>query len=421
MYQYAERILDLTYTIRNDFSEIHTSSWIRLSALNGGLLPSLKSFRLSYDQTTDSLIEKSLLLLPTILQSRTLISIAVDIPAATASQTHALGPVLAIISDFNLGISDLMLSGPCLNGYADRLSGIRMLKSVTLKLSFGELTTEVLTSLSNLPNLSELTLCFTDPFPISFFMGTHRFPNLIKLSLTQASIWGRRIPMISAPQLKRFVLRYMLNSTHLRAVIQAQLLLGAQPELREVDINWGADPIHRLHQTRVENFTENVRRFVHIETFILTSLDPDICITGEEITAIAAAWPHLNVLRIEHVIKPASEPTLASLHYLVKRCHHIVEISITVREEFSPTKVEEPVSFHCLRKLDLQHTVVTDHARMARWVDGLFPNLLHFSLLSESDCASVRAIIFNACQPVRRDQQRRERIRDSVMIRKIKT
>lgn len=409
--------------INGDFGAVHPLSWLRLSTLEGGLLPRLRSFRLSYNCATASGMEKSLLLLPTILQFPHLTSVAVDMPKATSSESHGLGPVLAILSDLNFGITDLSLSGPYFYGYTDRLLNIKTLKSVTLKLSSGGPTTDIFTSLSCLPSLTELLLDFTNSHSVVFsgFVGAHSFLNLVKLTLKGSSLLECTLPSITALKLKYITIRCTPDWVFSRTPTRAQLLLSAYPELRNVIIDWGGHPQSRAGKSSVTNFTWNARRLAHMETFILTSLDPNICVTGAEIIAMAEAWPQLKVLRIEHTAKPAHEPTLASLEYLANGCPHLTEISITVKEMFPQKKSTEPVSCHRLQRLDLQHTVIANHAHIARYLDGWFPYLLHFALLSESDCTLVRAIIFNACQPVRSDQQKRDRVRDTIMIRKVVT
>lgn len=409
--------------IHGDFGEVHSLSWLRLSTLEGGLLPRLRSFRLSYDGATASGVEKSLLLLPAILQSRHLTSVVVDMPTDTLDESHGLGPVLAILSDMNFGITDLSLSGPYFSGYTDHLSNIKTLKSVTLELSSGSPTTEILTSLSCLPSLTELTLDFTNSHSAAFarLVETHSFLNLVKLTLKGTSPLECSLPSITALKLKYITICCIPEwaFTGSRTTTSARLLLSAYPELQDVIVDWGGHSRGRAGKSSITNFTWNTRRLAHIETFVLTSLNPNICVTGAEIIAIAEAWPQLKVLRIEHISKPAHEPTLASLEYLATGCPYLIEISITVQERFPQKESTEPVSFHRLQRLDLQHTVVAEHVRMARYVDGWFPSLLHFALLSESDCALVHAIIFNACQPVRSDQQKRDGRRDTIMIRKI--
>ncbi|KAF9459087.1 hypothetical protein BDZ94DRAFT_1325066 [Collybia nuda] len=409
--QYAERILDLTYTIRgdSDFNLPHSSAWIRLSTLAGGLLPRLRSFKILYGPSTVNGIEKSLLLLPAILQCRTLKSISIDLPADLPKYGHALGSTLAIISDFNLDIMDLSLTGSSIDGYTDRLSSIKSLKSVTLKLLSGGLSTDILSSLSCLPNLSEITLDFPDTLTMAFIIGSHLFRSLTKLTLRGSPTLESSLSYIVAPQLQQLNL-FCKSSQFSHSITKSRVNLGIYPDLQAMTVSWGTVSwgVNLSNRPIITNLSLNIPRLTDIRNFTLMSLDPNLCVTEEEIAATAAAWPHLTVLRIEHIVKPAHGPGLTSLGYFAKLCPQLSELSITLKEDFPLVNGGDPVSFHRLQRLDLQHTVVADHAHMARYIDGLFPNLLHFSLLSKEDCSLVSAIIFKACQPVRKDQKKRD-------------
>lgn len=126
---YARRIFELTYTIKGEFNDIHPSTWVRLAHLDGGLLPRLTSLTILYDESSFGVgAERSILMLPTLMKSRFITSLTIDMPVVGSGYTHEIGPVLSIIADYYQTIKFLSLTGALSSIFISQIGNMQSYK-----------------------------------------------------------------------------------------------------------------------------------------------------------------------------------------------------------------------------------------------------------------------------------------------------
>lgn len=410
---YARRIVELNYTVKGEFIDIHPSTWIRLSQLEGGLLPRLKSLTISYEKALFSVgKERSLLMIPALLKSRFISSVTVDMPVVGFGDAHGMGPALSIIADYYRTIKVLSLTGTLSSPYVNYIMNMQMLQTVTLKLGDGTNTSEILDALSSLRDLVDITLDINAAIDRSYiFFHLKKLTVFGTLALVSTSLSN-----ILAPELESISVNLWVDNTdrlHTMETDLSPLGFGRYSALKKIFVDWPTRNAQLSPDLEkgilVRNFMKPIMTLYHIEELVLTSLEPVISFSNINILQIATSWPQLKVLRLEHRNSPSSpQPSLASLNSLVRNCPDLMELSLSFEEGNLQHQIKDTVSCHGLSKLDLQHTNIQSHVPVARYLDGLFPYLAQLDLVGQKDRDLLRALIFDLCHPIRKDQEQRE-------------
>jgi len=151
---------------------------------------------------------------------------------------------------------------------------------------------------------------------------------------------------------------------------------------------------------------------MRLESLRLWHIPPWLQFSDDDILTVVPAWPSLKKLILYRYVAVTVKPTMASLCYLAEACPELIQLLITADSAILPSFSPTVFSSHSLQELTLiQVTSIDDPVLFARFIDGLFPNLLKLHMPAMSDKAirdQVCDIIFKACQPVRKDEQRRE-------------
>ncbi|KAF9459067.1 hypothetical protein BDZ94DRAFT_1269115 [Collybia nuda] len=408
---YAKRIRDVNYDVTGDFSQVDSSTWMRLEHVNGALLPNLRSFRLSYTNPSTLGKERSLLLLPALLRSGSLSSFTFKTSPVTNQNTrYEVGPILNLLGDYNLEIETLEVAGTFISRYSKVLGTIRSLQCVSLEMALDSNLPDVLTALSSLPRIRRLTLAFFGTTLHPGHLQSHTFPELVGITLRgKITFMSRVLAAIKAPSLEYVDIKVMPGAGDgTQESVLPSLQLIRFPALKRIFIDLvGCNSSPRLGER--DNKLSIVNPILGnscVEELVMTSLDPSMCLSDYEVIDLATSWPLLKVLRLEHTSRPTERPTFASLGYLAERCPCLVELSVSLREERLHDVGLKPMS--TLGELNLQHTDIKRYARAARYIDKLFPFLYKFSMSEQQTCEAVRDIIFEACKPVRKDEQSRK-------------
>jgi hypothetical protein len=103
---------------------------------------------------------------------------------------------------------------------------------------------------------------------------------------------------------------------------------------------------------------------------------------------------------------------MESLCYLTSACPELVHLVIATDTTSLPPFSQTAVSSHSLQELTLlQVTSINDPVLFARFIDGLFPNLVKLQMPAMSDKAvrdQICDIVFKVCQAVRKDERGRD-------------
>jgi hypothetical protein len=151
---------------------------------------------------------------------------------------------------------------------------------------------------------------------------------------------------------------------------------------------------------------------MRLESLRLWHIPPWLQFSDDDISSLVPAWPSLKKLILYRYVGVTAKPTMASLCYLAAACPELIQLLITIDSAVLPAFTPTVVSSHNLQELTLlQVTSIDDTVLFARFIDGLFPNLLKLHMPAMSDRAirdQVCDIVFKACQPVRKDERGRE-------------
>ncbi|TFK66953.1 hypothetical protein BDN72DRAFT_899368 [Pluteus cervinus] len=361
-----------------DFVRLHTSAIIRLSHLPGGFMPSLRSLKIRADDSTSIAFEKSILLLPCLLQSIQLQSLSLMLYPTLDIDDQGLGPLTTILVNSNPNLRVLKLYGRLPFEYASALTGWRNLQSLALGLSADSWTFETIKALCTLTDLVELKLDMGETTSITNLgeLPTS-FPNLTKLIL------AGRLPLVNqfleippVTNLQSISIRRMrtdLDEQGSRLAREAECTewkvccqkLARFTSLRELSLDWNilrssGAPI--LYSVGALTIIEPLLTLRTLETLSLKSLQPFLPFFDNDIDRMATAWPNIRVLHLGHVLAPPNgRPTFAALETLAAKCPNLNRLTIIVGSpldgDWKP--VEGKLSFHGLQHLDLRETMLT--------------------------------------------------------------
>lgn len=414
--EYGRRILDLEIVVTDNF--VHVPMWRWLEDRDHALLPRLRSLKISYRDASLLGKERSLFVLPTLLRSPFLHSVIIDMPFGGVKDKEGLGPVLHVITDSEISIKSLSLSGALFQDHIPYFAAMQKIQSVSLQLSDTSAALDVLTALTSVPHLKELSL------DVSAFvtlpMTELKFPCLKELTLrgilqvvikilAYTTIECLEGITIHTTRDEGPVPLFRLES---QPPAMFQLGLSRFHTIRKVHVDWGGGIwVFARGMRNATSFVKPLLRLLHVEELVLTSLEPFIGFSDKDIVDLATAWgPQLTILRLEYKAQPTgSRPSFLCIDHLAKTCPRLTELSLTLKEGSLTYQTPDHVSDHALASLHLQHTDIMHHARVARYIDGLFPRLVRFDSAAPVDGQLVATVIFDACRPVRKDQEKRER------------
>lgn len=403
-----------------DFVEIPMWRW--LEDRDHALLPCLRSLKVLYRDASLVGKERSLFVLPTLLRSPSLHSVAIDMPFGGNADKEGLGPVCHLIADSESSTKSISLSGALFQKYTPYLATMPKIHSVSLKLSDTSAILDALAALTSIYHLQELSLDVSafDTLPIKDL----KFPCLKELTLRGTlqviiTILARTtIEFLEGITIHTTtgvgdVLPFRLDS---QPPAMFQLVLSRFCAVRKVRVDWGG--VIWDHDRAIRDATSFVKplmRLLHVEELVLTSLEFFIGFSDKDIIDLAnACGSQLKTLRLEHKAPPTgSRPSFLCLDHLAKACPRLTELSLTLAEESLIYQTPDHASDHALATLHLQHTDIMHHARVARYIDGLFPHLVRFDSAAPVDGQLVATVIFDTCRPVRKDQEQRVRRRQN--------
>jgi len=170
---YAFRVVHLSFDTA-DLHEFDRATCINLSSLQGGLLPSLKTFKMRSGSRTSAFDQHTaMLILPSLVRSKSLYSIA----RVDSHEGYGLGPTLSVlVNNVNLmTLRELRLYGKLPREYANLFPSMHHLQSVIIVLSTEGWEFELLETLSALRKLQSLDVFFSQ-LPVSTF-GKPHFPT----------------------------------------------------------------------------------------------------------------------------------------------------------------------------------------------------------------------------------------------------
>ncbi|KAF9456989.1 hypothetical protein BDZ94DRAFT_1274293 [Collybia nuda] len=429
-HSYAKRIRSLDYDMTTNFANVDVSTWIRLAQLEGALLPNLKSLKISctivHGATSAVERDKALLLLPVVARPSPINSFTFQMLSVTSHNTrYEVGPFLSILSDYKLSIETLVLSGTFTPQYTKTIAMMKSLRSVSLQLALDSTLPAVLAALASLPRLHTVELDFTGLTPSPAEIGTHSFQSLLKVALSGSiSFISRTLSSIICPGMECVHARLIIMNAHgatdvppAQESVLPYLQLSRFPTLKYIvlDLSGCASPSSDGQRENRLNLVASILGNRGVEEFTVTSLGPHMCLSDHEINEIATAWPSLRVLKFEHTWAPFEQPSFTSLDHLAKRCPQLTEVSMTLREGDIQdlNHSDTPSPGKGVWKLSLQHTMVKRYAVVGRYIDELFPFLNKFTMNETQGCGYLQDVIFQACQVVRKSEQRRKKGEDT--------
>ncbi|KAI0651355.1 hypothetical protein C8Q79DRAFT_899137 [Trametes meyenii] len=164
-------------------------------------------------------------------------------------------------------------------------------------------------------------------------------------------------------------------STSLRA-LKVETLYTSDPEDADMTI---AGPLATI--------VEPLERLRLLENVELMVLNAAFLINEADILLIAQAWKHLRRLVLSYNPATTQLPPLASLRHFATHCPELLYLALT--KMAVPTQDDTPQPTHAVRSTGAQHPLETldlkmtfasqvkyDTVGIARFLDGLFPNLV---------------------------------------------
>ena len=411
---YACRVVHLSFDTA-DLHEFDRATCINLSSLEGGLLPSLKTFKMRSGFRTSAFDQHTaMLILPSLVRSKSLYSIV----RVDGHEGYGLGPTLSVlVNNVNLTtLRELRLYGKLPREYASLFPSMRHLQSVTIVLSTEGWEFELLETLSALQKLHSLDVCFrpSQPTPVQNFQKT-TFSHLASLGLTAPlELIIQILDSLAGGQLESLAL-YPRGGLPGSPAAYRHLYenIGTFSSLREVAQTFSQIDHTTSYEPRsAKELLRPMLTLIRLESLRLWHIPPWVQFSDDDILAVVPAWPSLKKLILYRCEAVAVKPTMASLRYLTEACPELIQLLITADSAVIPSFSPAVVSSHSLQELTLlQVNSIDDPVLFARFIDGLFPNLLKLHMPAMSDKVirdQVCDIIFKACQPVRKDERGRE-------------
>lgn len=322
--------------------------------------------------------------------------------------------MLALVKHVNIqGLQQLTLSGTLHPEYVSSLSSLVQLQSVSLWLSAESWTFEVIEALSGLP-LANLHIDFESANSVpKQGLVRNPFPVLTTLSLTgEKPLILYILDAITGDYLESVVI-YEIGVQFRNANAKDQCRFyenfgrfTSLCKIRHCIPECTFKEIHRQTITPV-SIIQPLLGLKHLNVLELQFPQPWYKISDRDISDLAFACPLLQKLCIYPVAAPLSTsnilPTSTSLTSLAKSCPNLIEIDTSINMgTLSPYL--PPISSHGLQKLVLHGTSVNSPLLTARLLDRLFPNL-NTLFLSFDHLGEIGKLLFELCQPVRKDEQ----------------
>jgi hypothetical protein len=410
---YASRVIHLSFDT-SDLHEFDRPTCINLSTLEGGLLPSLKTFEMRSGSRTSAFDQhSSILLLPSLVRSKVLYSVT----RVDGHEGYGLGPTLSVlVNSVDVGVlRELSVHGKLPREYASLFPSMHHLQSITVVLSTEGWEFELLETLSKLQRLQSLDILFpSQSAPLQTVRGIP-FSSLLNLSLTATlELMLQILNSLEGDQLESLTLhpRGVLpgSPAEFRRLYES---IGKFTSLRDVAQTFlRMDHANPFEPRGGEELFLPMLRLTRLESLRLLHIPPWLQFSDDDILTLAPAWPSLKKLILYRHVSVAVKPTLASLVYLASACPELIQLLTTAElhtAELQPPFPSGVVSFHGLQELTLLHvTSIDEPVRFARFIDGLFPNLLKLHMPAMSDKTirdQICDTIFKACQPVRKDER----------------
>jgi hypothetical protein len=393
---------------------------IQLTQLKNGLFPSLK-FLIFLVNSLDEVVNLSVL--PLLLRSKSLSEVTY-----CAEFYDELSDVLAILFQHanDCDLRHLGLQGALDHRQVNTLLQFRHLKSIALSLDMGSWTVDILDILSQLQLLDFQLILFPRgstsiperaPAPIAF--PTLRKLTLVLIDGIMAGVLNI-LHSIVANQVQRihlcthewssrddFYLLYQClgNFTSLRKLTHILPML----ELELEDI--ADQPVSLL------TVIQPILALTHLEKLKLHFLKPLFSVSDDDVSRLALKCPSLKALILipmpEEWHVDLNRPTFASLRCLATTCLNLVELVLPIFVDEQSLLLDIPIiSLHRLQRLHLYKTSVDPALLLplARRLDQIFPHLNDIEQGNGEDFPRLRDLVFNLCQPVRKDEQRRSKL-----------
>ncbi|KAF9456988.1 hypothetical protein BDZ94DRAFT_1326583 [Collybia nuda] len=398
-HSYAKHIRNINYDVSGDFNQVDTSTWMRLARLDSALLPNLKSFKLSYLNPSTLGRERSLLLLPALIRRGPVVSFSFKTTSVVSYRArYEVGPILTLLSDYNLGIEVLEAAGTFTARYSQVLRTVQTLQSVSLELSLDSPLPDILTTLSSLPNLRKLGLVFFGITPDPDHLKSYLFPKLVGIVLRgRITFISRTLASVNVIGLECVDVQVMPGAGDgVQDSVSSSLQLSRFPALRKISVDLvGCDPSHRYEDRDNKlSFVAPMLGNQRVEELVITSLESTMCLSDYEVIQLATAWPLLRILRLEHTSPPVMQPSFASLATLAARCPRMTQLSISLREDHLRDVTRKWKLRPIMGALNLQHTKITQYVRAARYISGLFPLLHNFDMSEQRAGETMHNIMF---------------------------
>lgn len=364
----------------------------------------------AFDQHT------AILLLPSLVRSKSLHSIT----RVDGYEGYGLGPTLSVLVN-NVSIStlrELSLHGKLPREYSILFPTMHHLQSVSIFLSTEGWEFELLETLSGLPRLQSLDISFhafrADPLQNTSHIIP--FSNLLNLALTATlELILHVLDSLGGDRLESLTL-------HPRGGLPGSLpeyrqlyeRIGTFSSLRDIAQTFSqADHANRLEPRSAEDLLRPMLTLVHLESLRLWHIPPWLQFSDGDVLALVPAWRSLKRLILYRHAAVTVKPTMESLCYLTSACPELVHLVIATDTTSLPPFSQTVVSSHNLQELTLlQVTSINDPVFFARFIDGLFPNLVKLQMPAMSDKAvrdQICDIVFKVCQAVRKDERGRDR------------
>lgn len=413
---YARRVVHLSFDT-SDLHELDRATCINLSSLKGGLLPSLKTFRMCSGSRTSAFDQHTaILLLPALVRSKSLYSIT----RVDGHEGYGLGPTLSVlVNNVNTTtLYELSVHGKLPREYVSLFPTMHHLRSITIVLSTEGWEFELLETLSTLQTLQSLDISF-HPSRATPLQSVREIPfdNLSSLSLTATlELILQILDSLGGAQLESLTL-YPRGGLPGSPAEYRHLYgsMGKLPLLREVAQTFSQmDHASPFEEHSAKEVLRPMQALVRLESLRLWHIPPWLQFSDDDISTLAPAWPSLKKLILYRYVPVTVKPTMASLCHLAAACPELIQLLLSTDTAGLPSFSPKVVSSHSLQELTLlQVTTIDDPVIFARFIDGLFPNLLKLHMPAMSDKAihdQTCDIIFKACQPVRRDERGRKRV-----------
>ena len=411
---YASRVIHLKYRDIEDLAQVDHSTCIRLLQSRIPFLPKLKSFTTFHHNAPAANNDKILLLLPSLLRSPFLSSVAHHMPT---NLTWELGQFISVLLGLEVDIRTVRLSGALPATFVSAFASLQGLKVISLVLTPESWTPELFRALLTL-ELVEMKLDMGGAEVLFLEQGQiaaaaiPRFPTIKKLSLSGSIQAMYRVLKIMTPQddLRVLSLRRAPNSGMAEPNINCLYdAIAWFPAIHTLTIDYSNSKGDDPHPSHTSLGNGRLRSLTRLESLSLKSLPSSVCFSDLDILSIAHTWPFLKVLHLEHATPASSaRPMFATICQLIDECPQLVSLAITF--DFGDFGHDTKVFSLCLRHLDLQDTVIARPLIVAKHLDRLCPNLLTFNVNSQDPglWKQMCEIIFDAFRSVREDQQKRD-------------